>query len=89
MMNNPDRRLLNTASQLQWDFLQVGLPRGCSDKTITSSKLIVKLSEWTVSVFLNKRLTKNHKRILVRRHGDFVNGDIAKTADKSSLLWGF
>jgi len=22
-------------------------------------------------------------------HGDFVNGDIAKTGDKSSLRWGY
>ena len=69
-------------------FLQV--PQRRSDKTITSSKTIVKLSERTVSVFLNQRLTVNHKSILVRsmkrfRHDDFVNSDIVKTGDKSSL----
>ena len=35
------------------DFLQVGLLRGLSEKTITTSKTIVKLSE-----FLNQRSTK-------------------------------
>ena len=51
------------------DFSQVGLPRGRSDKTITSSKTIGKLLEQTVSVFLNQRLTKNHKSIQVtNRH---------------------
>jgi len=23
------------------------------------------------------------------RHGDYVNGDVAKTGDKSSIHWGF
>ena len=44
-------------------FLHV--TQGRSDKTITSLIMIVKLSERTFSVFLNQRLTKNHKCILV------------------------
>ena len=56
--------------------------------------MTVALSKQTVSVFLNQHSTENHKNILVRRmthsqHGKNVNGDVAKTDDKTLMYCVF
>jgi len=59
-------------------------------KLLHRQKRLLSFSERSFSWFLNQRLTENHKNILVRRmqsswHGDYVNGDVAKTGEKSSM----
>jgi len=74
------------------DFGQV--LRGRLDKTLIRDRQNDCLALNTNTVFFNQHLTLNHKHILVRRmklsqHGNYVNGDVAKTRDTSSLHFSF